>query len=271
MTTSPQSLRDLGSYWTRHGGVNLGVIGDKGHTIGYHLGRDRIFGPGGAGADDYSVMLLRDKQGLSLAASAIDLGKLDGTLKGLQDFSRWLVRRCQSHAEGSRDIREIIYSPDGVKVQRWSGVDNTIHTGPGNGDLSHRTHTHISYYRDSEFRDKRPLFRPYFETEADMIGFTLAPDSRTGTVRVSIAGAAAIRLDDGALIGLTVGEDKEVMGFGKLLKPFGTGSGNQADRQSGYLLYGVRPAWLLAYAGTFTPDADLIPRAAAVAAIEAVP
>ena len=42
MSYSPRTLQDLGAYWTGQGGVNLGVVGDVGHTVGYHLGRDRI-------------------------------------------------------------------------------------------------------------------------------------------------------------------------------------------------------------------------------------
>lgn len=164
MTYAPRTLSDLLVYWRAQGGVPLGVVGNKAHTKGYHLGRDRIYdgsGPG-LGDADYSVQLRRDKAGLSDAASAIDLGRLDGTLGNLREFSRWLVARAQADRWTYRDIREIIYSPDGVKVQRWSGEDNQIHTGQGNGDSSHLTHTHISFYRDSERRDKRPMFAPFF-------------------------------------------------------------------------------------------------------------
>lgn len=165
MTFAPTSLLQLSNYYQDHGGVPLGIVGDEGHTSGYHLGRDRIFdgsGPG-QGSSDYSVQLQRDINGLTNAASAIDLGRLDGSLTALYDLSEWLVRRCQAGAPGSRDVREIIYSPDGVHVQRYSGVDGLIHTGPGNGDDSHRTHTHVSYYRDSQDRDKVGLFAPYLE------------------------------------------------------------------------------------------------------------
>lgn len=167
MTYNPSTLVALGRYWVAQGGVNLGVVGNAAHTKGYHLGKDRIYdGPDGPGVGDadYSVQLPRDKAGLSNAASAIDLGKLNGTLKELRKFSNWLVSECLSDPAIRRDIREIIYSPDGDKVQRYSGPDNKIYTGPGNGDASHLTHTHISFYRDSEDRDKRPLFAPYFDS-----------------------------------------------------------------------------------------------------------
>jgi hypothetical protein len=155
MSYSPRTLTELGAYWTAHGGVNLGVVGDANHTTGYHLGRDRL--PDG----DYSARLPRDVAGLSGAASAIDLGKLNGSYTELYGFSRWLV----ASSRPDELIREIIYSPDGQRVQRWSGVDGKIHTGPGNGDASHRTHTHISYFRDTEYREKVAGFAGYWEDD----------------------------------------------------------------------------------------------------------
>ena len=163
MTYAPATLTALASYWTAQGGVNLGVVGDTAHQAkgtSYHLGRDQL-APGA-----YSAQTARDVAGLSNAASAIDLGRLDGTLANLQHFSRWLVRQCQANATGTRDIREIIYSPDGTIVLRYDrerGYDSAPR--PGEASDTHRTHTHISAYRDSEYRDKRPIFRPYFEDD----------------------------------------------------------------------------------------------------------
>ena len=169
MTYAPATLSALARYWIEQDGVMLGIVGNRAHTKGYHCGKDRIYdgsGPG-IGDADYSVQHPRDKAGLSNAASAIDLGRLGGTLEGLQAFSRWLVAECQANRVWSRDIREVIYSPDGTKVQRYSGIDGDIHTGPGNGDDSHEAHTHISFFRDSVARDKVPLFAPYFVTPPD--------------------------------------------------------------------------------------------------------
>lgn len=162
MTYAPGSLNDLRDYWEAHGGAFLGIVGNAVHTAGYHLGKDRIYSSTGLGDRDYSVQLSRDKAGLTNAAAAIDLGKLNGSYKQLRKFSSWLVAQCQASPTARRDVREIIYSPDGVNVQRYSGPDNTIYTGPFNGDDSHLTHTHISYYRDSQSRDKVALFAPYF-------------------------------------------------------------------------------------------------------------
>ena len=181
MSTSPATLTALSAFWRAQGGVMLGIVGNKAHTSGYHLGKDRIFdgaGPG-IGWNDYSVKLPRDKAGLTNAASAIDLGKLGGSLANLRTFSKWLVGQCIAKADATGDIREIIYSPDGVKVQRYSGVDGKIHTGPGNGDLSHRTHTHLSYFRDSQARSKVPAFAPYFATPEDTVKSFIVPEQHT--------------------------------------------------------------------------------------------
>jgi len=159
-TFNPDKLVELGKYWTARGGKNLGVVGDTRHMakgVSYHLGQDDLR------ADAYSRELKRDKKGLSDAASAIDLGRLAGKLPPLRVFTKWLVARCMDDPAVRHDIREIIYTADGKTVQRYSGVDNKIHTGPDNGDLTHLTHTHISFFRDSETRDKVGLFRPFFE------------------------------------------------------------------------------------------------------------
>ena len=163
MTYAPDTLRDLGAYWTAHGGVNLGVVGDAGHVgrgVSYHLGADQLT------ATAYSRVLTRDKQGLTNAASAIDLGKLNGSLTELRKFSVNLVAIARANAPGTSDMREIIYSPDGATVLRWDR-ERGYSSAPkaGEADTSHLTHTHISWYRDAEARDHRTAFLPYFEED----------------------------------------------------------------------------------------------------------
>lgn len=161
MTYAPIKLVDLGWYWASHGGVNLGIVGDNRHVFAgtsYHLGKDQL-------ADNaYSVRTARDRAGLSNAASAIDLGKLNGSYANLQKFSTWLVQQARHNAPGTSDMREIIFSPDGKQVLRWDrerGWDSSPRTGEA--DDTHLTHTHISYYRDSQARDKLTPFKAYFE------------------------------------------------------------------------------------------------------------
>ena len=165
MTHAPASLTALARYWVAQGGVNLGIVGDSAHAgrASYHNGRDRIVRYGRL-YTDYSCQNVRDRSGLTDAASAIDLGKLDANYGKLRAFSRWLVKRCQSGAVGTDDIREIIYTPDGKTVYRWDR-ERGFASAPraGEGDSSHLWHTHISFYRDSEKRPKVGIFAAYFE------------------------------------------------------------------------------------------------------------
>lgn len=162
MSTSPASLLTLRSYLADRTGlsaVSLGIVGDVRHTRGYHLGRDRIYSVAGVGDADYSIQTARDKKGLTNAASAIDIGMFPR----LRDMSVWLVERCRSGAIDCRDIREIIYSPDGVTTLRWDR-ERGVTSGPRTGEARpHTDHSHFSWYRDSELRDKVGPFKAYFE------------------------------------------------------------------------------------------------------------
>ena len=163
MTFAPAPLQALQGFIVAHGAVELGVVGDTRHKnegFSYHLGADDLK-PGAS-----SARLPRDAAGLSNAASAIDLGKVGGTLEGLRTMSRWLVGECLAGAPETHDIREIIYSADGLIVSRWDGRDGApgvVRSGPDQGDDRHLKHTHISYFRDSETRDKVALFKRFFE------------------------------------------------------------------------------------------------------------
>ena len=162
-TFSPGPLTALGTLITSRGIKNLGVVGDAAHLgkgTSYHLGRDELR------VDANSRALPRDVAGLSNAASAIDVGLVNGDIVKLRQLSLWLVGQCLAGAPDTHDIREIIFSADGKRVDRWDGMDGTpgvVRKGPGQGDDSHLKHTHISYFRDSENRDKVGLFRRFFE------------------------------------------------------------------------------------------------------------
>lgn len=166
MTFAPATIRSAGSYLVGKGFINSGIVGDADHVGGgtsYHLGRDDLR----AGA--YSILTSRDRAGLSYAASALDISHV--TKPRLRLFSGWLVAQCRANAPGTSDIREIIYSPDGLTVWRWdrergyaSAPVKSVYAGGAwtQGDMSHRYHTHVSFYRDAEYRAKTGIFTPYF-------------------------------------------------------------------------------------------------------------
>ncbi|GAB3862688.1 hypothetical protein GCM10029963_69490 [Micromonospora andamanensis] len=149
----------------------VGIVGDVNHRGGYHCGSDRVV------TNDYSVVESpRDRNGLTLDAAALDVGMFQlnsgGRTHNLVTFSTWCVAQCVANAPDTRDIREIIYSPDGTVVRRWDRLGRR-----STGDRSHLWHTHFSFFRDSikANRDQRPLFRRYLTT----IGLLRSEEGRT--------------------------------------------------------------------------------------------
>ncbi|RLK13333.1 putative peptidoglycan binding protein [Micromonospora sp. M71_S20] len=146
--------------------AEVGIVGDPAHRGGYHCGSDRVV------TRDYSVVESpRDSAGLTLDAAALDVGLFEvragGRTHNLRTFSTWCVAQCVAGTPDSRDIREIIYSPDGKVVRRWDRLRKRT-----SGDSSHLWHTHFSFFRDSikANRDQTPLFRRYLTS----IGLTVA-------------------------------------------------------------------------------------------------
>lgn len=196
MSYAPRSFLELREYLQTETGLSatqLGIVGNAAHKSGYHLGRDRIYSTGGQGDNDYSVKTQRDRSGLTNAASAIDVGNYPG----LRAMSSWLVSQTRMNAPDTRDIREIIYSPDGLNVYRFDSFTDVLYPGgdgTGQGDDSHLTHTHISYYRDAESRDKRDPFRRYFG--ALNMGVRLRLTGEHGSLAIT-NGTNAVRVSDG--------------------------------------------------------------------------
>ena len=140
--------------------AEVGIVGDSAHRGGYHCGSDRTV------TNDYSVFeSARDRAGLTLDAAALDVGQFSVTVGGkthnLRTFSIWCAAQCAAKAPDTRDIREIIYSPDGSVVKRYDALGRRT-----SGDSSHRWHTHFSFFRDAikAGRDQRPLFRRYLSS-----------------------------------------------------------------------------------------------------------
>lgn len=171
MTTTPDDLRNIRAYLMPRTGlpaVSLGVQHFQPDGGGYHEGED-LLNEGGSADDDYSVNeSQRDRNGLTDDASALDVGDFDDgqghTLEGLNAF---MVARCQAGDPRARNIREIIYKSGPGTVSRWDALGVR-----SDGDLSHLTHGHYSFFRDSAGTRDRPddfmgLLTEYFEG-ADM-------------------------------------------------------------------------------------------------------
>ncbi|MFD0555833.1 hypothetical protein FB566_1046 [Stackebrandtia endophytica] len=160
MTYAPRKLLDAREYIIAKYGVPanaVGIVGGPDHQGGYHCGADRTVN------NDYSVVESdRDRKGLTDAAAALDIGtfskKVGSRTINLRKFSVWLVKQCRAGTADTKDIREVIYTENGSTVKRWDRLG--IRSG---GDDSHLWHTHISYFRDSEKRDKTALFKRYLE------------------------------------------------------------------------------------------------------------
>ncbi|MEU7617177.1 hypothetical protein AB0B27_13935 [Micromonospora rifamycinica] len=154
----------------------IGIVGDTGHIGGYHTGSDRIRRVDGA-IRDYSVTESpRDRAGLTLDASALDVGRFRvrtplGTFD-LPHYSRWLVAQCKANTADTRHLREVIYSPDGRTVRRWDRLGKR-----STGDDSHLGHTHESSFRDAtkDGADMAAVKRRYL-TEIGVITPPEVPD-----------------------------------------------------------------------------------------------
>jgi hypothetical protein len=159
VTYAPDDLFAVVHYLNSQGAPweSLGIVGDSAHvaTGGYHVGRDDLDAHGRLGYD-YSVVESSRDANPTDAASAVDFAGVDWW----RPLTLWLVAQVRAGAPGSEDIREIIYTPDGVAVHRWDrlGIRST-------GDDSHLYHTHLSFFRDSEGRRGSfvSLLRRFFE------------------------------------------------------------------------------------------------------------
>jgi hypothetical protein len=140
-------------------GDAIGVVGDQSHQSsgGYHVGNDVLSLIGKLNTDYSKRQTERDRPG-SNAAMALDIGGL--TADELYQLTKWLIEQVRAGAWDARNVREVIgrRSPAGG-VTRF----DVLGIQPDSGSSDHESHTHISYFRDSEGEDKTALFRRYFE------------------------------------------------------------------------------------------------------------
>lgn len=245
MTTyAPATISTAAAYLVGNGFGNSGIVGNAAHIAAaksYHLGKSQL------DPTAYSIATARDKAGLTEAASALDIGRGSRPLTDLQSFSVWLVAECRRNAPGTSDIREVIYSADGVTVLRWDRERGYASAPkPGEADDSHLWHTHVSWYRDSEYREKVTPFREFFEggivqtiKGEDWVAQATATGSANGVLRDKPSRASGVivaRLAAGSV----------VRSIGELAN--GDGSWRVTE-------YAGKPAWLLYKTATGTsPD-----------------
>lgn len=180
MTNAPSDLLAVRQYLigpsTPLTGAEVGIVGDPSHasTGGYHEGNDDLARVGRLDSDYSKRESPRDRPGTN-DASALDIGWWNGEA-GRRRLSRLALNAALAAAwrRGDprlRDVREIIYTPDGSTVQRLDrlGLRST-------GDSSHLYHTHLSFFRDSA-------------------GRRAAPDNIMGLLREILDGEVATMLD----------------------------------------------------------------------------
>ncbi|MFI6329849.1 hypothetical protein ACIBBG_16300 [Micromonospora chersina] len=211
-TTAPQTLLDARQLLLTYLNVDkdavrgqdlepaeVGIVGDPNHKGGYHCGSDRVV------SNDYSVVeSSRDRTGLDRWACALDVGEFAVSVAGkrhdLPSFSIWLVAQCKAGTADTRDIREVIYSPDGTTVKRWDRLGKRT-----SGDETHRWHTHISFHRDAikAGRDQTPLFRRYLTT----IGLIESEDDMSAKAEEQINNLYSAVFYGGSSMGRSVDPD----------------------------------------------------------------
>lgn len=152
MSYAPDTLLELRDYLKLKTGLranSLGIVGDKNHTYGYHLGADRLR------SGDYSAETPRDRAGLSDASSAIDVGNFSR----LVELTTFML--AEARAGRIPDLRELIGPAEDGRAYRWDFYDGDV-VKRRRGD-SHEYHAHFGYYRDAEHRDKVAPFARFFD------------------------------------------------------------------------------------------------------------
>lgn len=161
MSVAPQTLIDLRhdlAARTGRAGKNFGIRGTmKPGSWGFHFGRGEIYGPIGKGDRDYSVRHVRNKAGLTNSSSGFDIRLPVGQLKKLVAY----LIDLQATGKDLGMLYEVIGPDAAGKATRWA-VDTKWK--PTDGSNDHEWHIHIGWFRDTEFRDKRPLFDAFFAT-----------------------------------------------------------------------------------------------------------
>lgn len=143
--------------------ADVGIVGDGAHarTGGYHEGIDVLASIGryhapatshvGSSTEDYSCRLARDRNGLTMSASAMDIGASwpHGGRAAWLAFNNALANALRSGDPALSAVRAINYSPNGTT--RWR-IDRENGWRAESTSDSVDIHTHLEFYRDTEAR-----------------------------------------------------------------------------------------------------------------------
>jgi hypothetical protein len=167
MSKAPQTLIDLRVMLADLFGVPKDRFGIRGVVTprrpwGYHLGKSDIYGPGGKGDADYSIRYRRDQRGLSDYSAGFDANVAP---KDERDLVAYLVQNhgWRDPSTGKTLLVEVIGPDKAGLAKRWAR-DTGWKPTKARGD--HSWHIHLSFYRDTESIDKRPLFFGFFGIES---------------------------------------------------------------------------------------------------------
>lgn len=165
MTTTPADLLGHRSRVMAKTGlraVEVGIPGDDEHatTGGYHIGKDGLVRIGrfhppptsrvGSSTEDYSARQLRDRVGLTNAASAVDYGD-DWPRGGRQAWIRFnnlLYEEMRDRPGNLPALRAINFSRDGRERKRYD--QNNRSQGVINSTDTVTNHSHAEFWRDTE-------------------------------------------------------------------------------------------------------------------------
>lgn len=156
MTYAPDDLKQIQAYAHTITGLpwaSLGITHSTPQGGGYHEGNDLLAQAGQLNSDYSKKESPRDRPG-SNGASAFDFGDFSVVYLGRQINHRDLVNAVLAEVKlpgkgRCKDLREMIYQRQegSSTILRWDALGVR-----SSGDSSHQTHTHFSFFRDSEGR-----------------------------------------------------------------------------------------------------------------------
>lgn len=206
------ALRNTIISLTNLSGDAVGIVGDSAHIAsgGYHEGKTDIVNAG-LWYSDYSVRLIRDRNGCTESASAMDIGYQwpTGGNPAWLKFNNALVTALHANVAPLAAIRAVNYTPDGSTKLRtdretgWSVVSSSDTV-----DI----HTHIEWYRDTEGQTTRgDSINWIYDTIKSILtgGQDMTPEEHDRLVNIDQTCNALIRLDPQAQ--LTTGNQANIL------------------------------------------------------------